>query len=512
MKNALTFLVCMVAFLQAEVLLEVDFRQGKEALAASGLVALGDPLPGTGLVDVPHRAEQGVPRALARNLRDVPLWPDGRLQIARNEVQQGVHRVLDPSVPFDPAEQVLVTRMTTFSDASTGGTNSIGVRLWVQSGLGPNDHWERMELSTHFNMNPRGARQVYPNAYVVRDGWETWAMPEGTNSRRAGIYYRLAEQGLNQEIRGPLAVTRGYYWTWEGLDWPKGWASPLGGGLYAPPGRDERTFPGHGLYTVTAVWARSDSAIPGDPHRFSTRVDIRAPRAEGRVLLDAPLPERLDEVRLILRSEPPAEGRDWVLPPGFDEASELFLGVADAWIALRSRADVNLDGSVDLDDWDLLRGHAGKSDALHLHGDLTGDGGVGLRDAFFLAARMKGNASADAVPPPEAWQATRDGEGRLVLHVPAGGRLYGWRVETKGEPLEAEALQPAFADTAMRETTPLYAGEVDLRHPVIADAGEMRRLNLGPLFSNPDSPARMVVLTQLGSEALTLPVWTRPED
>lgn len=505
MRILFLFLLMGISTLSAKVLVEVSFREGEEAVVGTGLVSLPGSLPGTGLRPTPHRADQGVPQALVRDLREEPQWPDGRLQIARNEVEQGMKRVFAPSVPFDPSEQVLVMRVTTFSDATTGGTNSIGVRLWVQHGLGPNEHRERMELSTHFNAHQRGSRQVYPNAYYVRDGWETWAMPEGTNSRRAGIYYRLGAEGRNEEIRGPQAVPQGYYWTWQGLQWPKGWTPPVGGGLYEPPPSDATHFPGNGLYTTTAVWARTERPLPGDPHRFSSRVDVMAPRGEGRVLLEAPLPEQIDEVRLILRSESPGEGRDWLMTAGRSDDDPLFLGVADMKVALLSRADVNLDGLVDQADWEILLQHAGKTDALHGHGDLTGDGRVGINDGFFLAARMAEQSSDQALPS-EQWRAWQDSSGQVHLRVPVGGQLYGWQMENRTDKFRPDHLQAVFSETAMREQTPQRIGEMDLRHPVRTEGEEVLDLNFGPILAGTDTILRMRIQAGLGQEAMILPI------
>lgn len=511
-KTAIPILCLLaVSLTRAEpgVLLDVDFREGEDAAAAAGLLPLEEGLPGTGLRTVPHRAGQGVPQALVRDLREQPLWQDGRLQIARNEVEQGMHRVFSPARPLDPAEEVLVMRSTTFSDASTGGTNSIGVRLWVQNGRGPNEHRERMELSTHFNLHARGSRQVYPNAYVVREGWETWAMPEGTNSRRAGIYYRLAAEGRNAEIRGADAVPLGFYWTWEGLDWPQGWRPPVGGGLYEPPARGADVFPGDGLYSVTAIWARSEQALAGQPHAFATRVDLLAPRGEGRVLLEAPLPPQVEEIRILLRSETPAAGRDWVRIEGLEKEDALFLGVADARVAIHPRADVNLDGQVDLDDWDVLRLHAGKAEALHIHGDLTGDGRVGLADAFFLAARLPAGPRQNPISP-EQWRAWRDAENRLVLHVPAGGRMYGWMLDAR-EPLhKADSFTDVFGEGALREISENRLGEINLRHPFSATEAQAVPLSSGPVLEGMAFPVTIRILTRPGAEALTLPVMQRP--
>lgn len=509
LQNVFICMVWLAGQAAAEVLVEADFRQGVDALNASGLVMLDGALPGTGIRETPHRSGQEVPRALVRDLREAPLWPDGRLQITRNEVQQGAHRLFAPAVPLDPSEQVLVMRVTTFSDASTGGSNSVAVRLWVQEGLGPNHHRDRLELSTHFNPHPRGSRQVYPNAYTVRDGWETWAMPEGTNSRRAGIYYRLGAEGRNEEIRGPLAVPLGIYWTWDGLNWPKGWAPPLGGGLYEPPARDAAFFPGDGLYTTTAVWARSDRALAEDPHRFASRVDVLAPRSEGRIVLEAPLPAEIDEVRLLLRSERPGGDRDWLRAAGREQEDPLYLGVAEMHVALRSRADVNLDGAVDSRDWDLLRNHAGKAGALHVHGDVTGDGSVGLRDGFFLAARMP--AGDDTAIPPEAWRAYRDTAGHLRLRIPPGGRLYGWALKSPSLPLASSSMLSVYGDTALREQTDHLTGEMDLMHPVYNPGESALYLDLGALLGDEISGSTVRIQTRPGREALTLPVWSPPE-
>ena len=486
------------------VLVDEDFRNGPDEIRTPGWVMLADPLPGTGIRPVPARETLGVPHALVRSLREAPLWPDGRLQIARNEVGQGMHRVMDPPVPLNPAEEVLVMRMTTFADATTGGTNSIAVRLWVQSGPGPNDHRERMELSTHFNAHARGSRQVYPNAYTVRDGWETWAMPEGINSRRAGIYYRLAAEGRNEDIRSREAVDRGFYWTWQGLDWRRGWLPPLGGALYPPPEADGEPFPGGGIYTTTAVFARADVPLSFETHRFRTRVDVLAPRKSGRVVLDAPLPESVDEVRLLLRSETPGEGREWLYADPAHPPEDPLLGVADVRAVILSRADVNLDGQVDADDWHIMRDHAGKTDALHTHGDVTGDGRVDLEDAFFLAARLRSELEADT-PPAEKWRAQRDEQGNLQIRIPPGGRLYGWQLQREDGPMQADGLTPLFTDEAMRIADPEQIGEMDLANPLTAGE-EGLTLSAGVLAAPETGRLYLRIQTAPGQSALRLPV------
>lgn len=482
------------------ILVEEDFRSGE--IHAPDWRPLPNPLPGTGLQPTPGRAAQGVPHALVRDLREAPLWPDGRLNIARNEVEQGMHQVWDPGILFDPAEALLVMRTTTFSDATTGGTNSIAVRLWVQRDTGPNLHKERMELSTHFNAHPRGSRQVYPNAYVVRDGWETWAMPEGNNSRRAGIYYRLAAEGRNEEIRGPLAVPLGHYWDWQGLDWPRGWTPPLGGGLFPPPPRDATVFPGGGLYTTTAIFVRTSEALPEFPHEFATRVDLLAPRHRGRITLLAPLPREINEIRLILRSETPPEGREWLLAEGADPAAPLWLGVADVRVWLTSRADVNLDGRVDLQDWEALRQGQDRDAPLHTDGDLLGSGSVDLADAFFLAARLP---ESDAErPPPEAWTARFAEDGTLRLHAPPQSRLYAWRlIPPEGDAIEAELLSE-FGTGGLQRQGPGEVGAADLRNPWLSDRGSEK--SLARLPSPLRSGFRILLQPGPGVPAITLPV------
>ncbi|MCH8475922.1 MAG: hypothetical protein LAT55_11935 [Opitutales bacterium] len=492
-------------------LLEADFRDpGLTTESPRSWQFLPDPLPGTGLRATPHRAAQGVPQAFVRSLNEEPLWPDGSLQITRNEVEQGLHRLFPQAIPFDPEEEILLMRTTTFADATTGGTNSIAVRLWVQSGLGPNNHRERMELSTHFNHHQRGSRQVYPNAYVVRDGWETWAMPEGTNSRRAGIYYHLGTEPRNEEIRSREAVAKGYYWTWEGLDWPGGWQPPLGGALYAPPANDEALFQGDGLYTTTALFRQSDQALSTDLHRFATEVDIQAPRHEGRISLKAPLPREIEEVRLILRSQTPGEGRKWVHPDPANPLEDPLLGVADVTAQILSRADVNLDGTVDLEDWETMVAHQEKRPALHYHGDLTGDGIVGLSDAFFLAARLP--RQTDKAPIAlEDWQALLGEEGEIFLQVPAGGKVYGWKIIAPSEALPSLREEGLFGENALRQSNEQQIGEANLANPFQGDGDSPEKIKLGRLPSSSEIPDLQIkVQPGLGVPALTLPLHTIP--
>ncbi len=364
---------------QPVILLDVDFTIDDLGLDQAGIRMLASNIPSTSIRSLPHR---GV-RALVRDLSVQPEMRDGVLNIAANEVGQGLHRVFDGGVPLCVDHQVLVMRLRVFSDAALTGTNSIAVRLWAQSGFGPNNHRERMELSAHFNAHPRGSRQVYPNAYRVRDGWETWAMPEGTNDRRAGIYYRLAAEGRRHEIRGVDSVRRGYYWTWQGLDWPKGWAAPLGGGLYDPSALPLAL---NHSYTIKAVFRRDvRQSVTGLPCSFATVVDIVAPQGEGRVKLDASIPDRIHEVRLILRSELLGQKQDWAAMATLPEGQSPYLGVEQASVQLLSRADATLDGVVDEQDWQVLRAHFGRSEGvLHYHGDALGDGQVGLNDIYYI--------------------------------------------------------------------------------------------------------------------------------
>ncbi|MCC5789886.1 MAG: hypothetical protein JJT75_09635, partial [Opitutales bacterium] len=511
------FLLCAKACTTAAspekeaILLEADFRNPDLMTEAErSWKFLPDPLPGTGIRQTPHRAAQGVPQALVRSLNEEPLWPDGSLQITRNEVEQGLHRIFPEAISFDPKEEILLMRTTTFADATTGGTNSIAVRLWIQSGLGANEHRERMALSTQFNHHQRGSRQVYPNAYMVRDGWEAWAMPEGTNSRRAGIYYRLGTEPRNEEIRGAEAVAKGYYWTWEGLDWPIGWQPPLGGALYAPPANDEAPFRGDGLYTTTALFRQSDQALSTDPHRFATEVDIQAPRHEGRISLKAPLPRKIEEVRLILRSQTPAEGRDWVHPNPENPLEDPLLGVADVTAQILSRADVNLDGTVDLEDWHTMVANHEQRPALHYHGDVTGNGEVGLSDAFFLAARLpRQTDKAPAVL--EDWQALLGEEGEIFLQVPVGGKVYGWKIVAPSGTLPPLHEGTLLGEDSLRQTNEQQIGEANLAKPFQGDGDSPGKRKLGRLSSSSEtSDLQIKVQPGLGVPALTLPLHPIP--
>ena len=496
------------------VLLQADFRDPDLRQESDpSWDFLPNRLPGTGIRPTPHREDQGVSQALVRSLQEAPLWPDGSLQITRNEVEQGIHRTFPEAVPFDPQEEILLMRTTTFADATTGGTNSIAVRLWVQSGFGPNEHRERMELSTHFNHHARGSRQVYPNAYYVRDGWETWAMPEGTNSRRAGVYYRLGSEPRNNEIRGRNAVARGFYWTWDGLRWPIGWEPPLGAALYEPPAGKNASFQGTGLYTTTALFRQTEQALPGDPRAFATAVDIIAPRSEGRVLLEAPLPRKIDEVRLILRSQTPSEDRDWVVPESEDPISDPLLGVSEVTARLLSRADVNLDGTVDVRDWEVLRENQNRFPALHHHGDLIGDGIVGLGDAFFLARRLPADQKAQPVKNPEQWEALLDENNRLHLRIPSDGLLYGWKLVTNGEDLSDFEIENIFAESALRQMGPGIVGEMDVKTPWKNREADSRKILLGAFASSPErNQVILIIQARLGYPAISLPLQKISED
>ena len=489
-----------------QALLAVDFRDSREVDPTNRSWSyMPDQLPGTGIRPTPHREVQGVRKALVRSLQEEPLWPEGSLQITRNETEQGIHRTFPESVPFNPDEEILLLRTTTFADATTGGTNSIAVRLWVQSGLGPNEHRERVELSTHFNHHERGSRQVYPNAYYVRDGWETWAMPEGTNSRRAGVYYLLGAEPRNDEIRGSEAVEKGFYWTWDGLHWPSGWEAPLGGALYEPPDDEDDSFQGTGLYTTTAIYRQTEQRLSKDPHSFATSVDIRAPRSEGRVMLESPLPREIDEVRLILRSQTPPEGRDWTLPkqPLLEEP---LLGVVKAEALVLPRADINLDGKVDFKDWSVLLKNQSRQDALHHHGDLTGNQQVDLRDAFFLAARLPIKGPPQSQAALEDWQAWTNDRNEVYLQVPAGGKVYGWMVKSEGNDLSRFSVTGLFGDKSFSYGDEQQVGEVNLTTPFRNTGTQTKAVKLGQLQKENEWSGKMKVQTNLGTPATTLPL------
>lgn len=489
------------------VLLQADFRDPDlRQESHPSWDFLPNRLPGTGIRPTPHREDQGLSQALVRSLQEAPLWPDGSLQITRNEVEQGIHRTFPEAVPFDPQEEILLMRTTTFADATTGGTNSIAVRLWVQSGFGPNEHRERMELSTHFNHHPRGARQVYPNAYVVRDGWETWAMPEGTNGRRAGVYYLLGAEPRNDEIRSRQAVRQGFYWTWEGLRWPTGWESPLGGALYAPPSSPDQPFQGDGLYTTTAVFRQSDQPLPGFPHEYATSVDLIAPRTEGRITLESPLPRRIDEVRLILRSEKPSGDREWIRPEQDTELDDPLLGVVEVQAQILSRADANMDGQVDLNDWDVLWRHQNRENALHHHGDLTGDGRVGLADAFYLAARLPQSEQRSRVAL-EEWRAWVDAESQIHLQIPGNAKVYGWKVISAENPLPKANLESLLGELALTEINRDSLGEADLRNPYQNNRKKPLQVMLGSFSAGEDRGNFLVkIQADSGVPAITLPL------
>ncbi|TVR12840.1 MAG: hypothetical protein EA401_08300 [Planctomycetota bacterium] len=468
-------------------LFHIRYTNGDAADTHPDVIPLSSNLPSTGVRELPHRQTT----ALVRDLTVQPEDADGGLNIAANEVGQGLKRTFAQGVPVDWAEQALVMRLRVFSDAALAGTNSIAVRLWAQNGFGPNQHHERMELSAHFNANPRGARQVYPNAYRVRDGWETWAMPEGTNSRRAGIYYRLGAEGRRDEIRGGNAVPRGHYWTWEGLDWPKGWASPLGGGLYNP---EDLPAALEGSYTLTAIFRRDAEAVSDLPFAFATAVDVQVPGGDGRVHLDTPMPERIQEVRLILRSEIPNPEHGWPAQITLPEGQSPQLGVEQASVRLLPRADANMDGLVDGRDWQLLREHFGREDdALHYHGDAIGDGRVNLDDAF-LMARQWSNADTWNDPDPSQWWAEIDAAGHLRLHLPAGSQVLAWQLVDAPDDWQPPQL---LGDGAARGA----AGEANLVEPL--RIVEATSLNLGVMPESVER-LRLRLQTHRGQSALTL--------
>lgn len=492
----------------AHILLQEDFRTWSGTPQTPGVRMLETNLPTTTVQDTPPRVTQGVPRAFVRALPVEPQWEDGRLNIAVNEVGQGLHRVFADPVPFDHTTHALVMRMTTFTDAALAGTNSIAVRLWAQRGQGPNHHRERMELSTHFNAHARGARQIYPNAYHVRDGYETWAMPEGTNARRAGIYYRLGAEGRNDEIRGGGAVPKAYYWTWKGLEWPKGWASPVGGGMYEPTREADALsdrIGGH-VYTTTAVYRRAQATLTDDPNRFATQVDVQGARASGRVLLQAPLPPVIEELCLLLRSELTPEGQTWFALAKHADGGVPLLGVADVHVSLVPRADATLDGVVDAADWHLLREHAGRTYALHMHGDASGDGVVGLDDVFVMA-RQWSAASGGADPDPTLWQASVDASGVVTVHLPAGSALHAWEIvliDPEAEEITADTDLLPWED-AVAFRSPRRVGMANLVEPyrVGEAAVDVPLLTLPGLQA---WQAQLRIQTALGVEARRLPV------
>ncbi len=507
-------------------LVNEDFTRWTGRPATPGLEILTAEMPGTGVRDVPARAQQGVPTALVRNLAEVPRLPDDRLDIYRNEVAQGARRRFDAGVPFDHSEQALVIRTTSFCDAALTGTNSLAVRVWVQSGFGPNEHRERMELSTHFNAHARGSRQVYPNAYMVRDGWETWAMPEGTNGRRAGIYYRMAEQGRNEVIRGPEAVLRGYYWTWADLHWPAGWEEPLGGAMYEPMDIDDEGAAeelgkalGEEAFAVTAVFRRGDESLAdltGRDEDVDTLVDVDAPRHTGRVPLRVALPSQIDEVRILLRGDEPPE-RGWAaLAPHADE-EEVLLGVADVRVDLVPLADATLDGKVDECDWRVLREHFGRADdALMFHGDATGDGRVGMDDVMVMVRQW---SSPDSPPPADLTDLQAKvgpQDGHLRVHLPADVPLYAFDLRAVGsaKPLLGNELRRVFGDESVSELDEARIGAARLDSPMVEASSEPRTVDLGAVIPADEASDRdafhITLAVSRGREPVRVPVW-QPE-
>ena len=229
-----------------------------------------------------------------------------------------------------------------------------------------------------------------------------------------GVDFRQGDEAVSaaglMPLEGGLPGTGllGFYWTWEGLSWAKGWEAPLGGGLYGPPARDAEIFPGDDLYT----------------------------------------------------------------------------------------------------DWDVLLSHAGKEEALHVHGDLTGDGRSGIADAFFLAARLI--SPMEDISAPELWRAWRDPEGRLMIHIPADGRLYAWIMDVR-EPLpEAAVIHPVFGVGFLTESGEKRLGKANLRHPLYAKNGASRELELARISFADNAQHILRIQTSLGAEAMTLPILAPP--
>lgn len=502
------------------VLVDEDFRTWDGSAKPHGLEMLPRNLPTTLVRDTPHRAEQGVPRAFTRDLTVEPQFDDGLFNITLSEVEQGANRIFKTPVPFDHDTQALVMRMTTFTDALLQSTNSTAVRLWVQRGQGYNYYHERLELANYFNANPRGNRQVHPTGYFAVDNYETWALPEGTNRRRTGIYHRIAAEGRNDEIRGGRNQIAGYYWTWRGLDWRMGWENPVGGAMYEPSDVPEELAEriGEQVFTTTVVARRQDTALEGFPTRFATQVDVQAPRTSGRIVLQSPLPRAIGEIRLILRSEVPAEGKTWYAISKHVEDNPPVVGVADVHVSLVPRADATLDGIVDEADWNVLRENAGTTDAIHQQGDANGDGVVDLEDAFWMA-RQWSAALDDGDPDPTLWQSWTDADGVVKVRVPAGTALYAWQlilVKPEGDKIPVADDLPADITPLMEDEgamvvrTSRSVGMANLVAPF--EAGE-EDVDLS-LVSLPDLKAWQALLrvqTTLGSQARIMPVVVETE-
>lgn len=406
---------------ESHLLVDEDFTRASGALRDPKLRMLETNLPRTGLAEVPHRAGAGAGRALVRYPADEPQWPDGRLNIYANEVGQGMVRFFDRPRRLDPVTEVLFIEQETFADLALPGTNQLGTRVWIQHGRGPIGHRERVELSTHFTSHVRGSRQLWPTMYFVRDGRETWAMPEGAISRAAYHFYALAAEGRNEELHGPQAREQGIYWTWEGLTWPRGWAPPVGGGLFEPsenPVEVAERIAGK-PFAVRAVYRQGgqplDTDGDGEADSMTTLVEVEGPRHAGRISIQAPLPAQIDEVRLLLRSQRPADGDERVARVTGVDASDAVLGFARIRVGITRAADFNLDGRVDEGDFEVLARHFGKAeDARLTQGDATADGRVGIDDLFRLLELWQGTVAGRAGR--GQWQALVDREsGHVVL-------------------------------------------------------------------------------------------------
>ncbi len=436
---------------ETQIFIDEDLRDGTGRFNDPQMRLLETSLPSTGVKATPHRAQQGVPMALVRNMAEQPTFADGRLNIYANEVGQGAIRRFEDRPPrFDHEKKVLFIEQITFADAARSGTNTVGIRIWVQQGDGANEHEKRLVLSSHFNTHAAGSRQLWPTLYHVHEGRERWTMPEGTISRRAGLFYRLAAEGRNEELHGERAVERGIYWDWAGLDWPRGWAPPIGQALYEA-GEDRSAIAqrlGANVFHATAIFRRGpqrvDSTGDGEGDAWNTLVELIGPATAGRIALDGPLPERIDEVRLLLRSVPPENPDEWeAMAPGIDPQSPL-LGIARVRIGITRPADFTLSGTVEAADYRRLREHFGREDgALMIHGDADGDGRVDIDDFFALITQWQGHLPAEPAPPAH-WhvQVNRDsGEVRLIPDRPEA-QLLGFDLQAEG----GGAFNPEWVD------------------------------------------------------------------
>lgn len=494
---ALALTACATPEAESRILVDEDFREWTGQFNDPRMRMLETNLASTGVEPTPHREGQGVPQALVRNMAKAPRFEDGTLNIYRNEVGQGSIRRFERHAPrFDPDRHVVFIEQITFADAALSGTNSIGTRIWVQQGDGPNDHETRLSLSSHFNTHGQGSRQLYPAIYHVHEGTETWSMPEGNNDRRAGRFYRLAAEGRNEELHGEEAVERGIYWDWQNLEWPLGWAEPLGGALYEPDDEADAIASqlNDDVFAATAIFRRGDERIDttgdGEADVWNTHVEIEAPRTAGRLALQGPLPRQIDEVRLLLRSDAVDDPEDWDALSPDAEPDRPLLGIARARIGITRKADFDLSGHVDGDDYAILRQHFGKDEgALMFHGDATGDGRVDIDDYFMLIEQWQeplDESDRDTDGDEAQWhvEINRDsGEVRLVPRSPEA-QLLGFDIEAEGDgAFDAEAVEHPFPDDLYAATGGRISGgalvpaaEPQALGEVVADSDELGQL------------------------------------